>query len=295
MDVFEKLKKTHGFTPGAGFVETNVPSVRFFWSTEPVERAPLIYKAGLVIILQGNKVGYLDDRIFHYNSEQYLALSVPIPFDCATMASAADPLLGLFVDLDLTEIHELAELLPAEQLPAKTSTRIGVEPAPIDAEMRSAIDRLLQMLTSVPASRALGAGMVREITFHALSGPHGVALRSMTQADSHHDKIGRSIVHIRENYAQSFSVDDLARKAGMSAPVFHRAFKDITGSSPHQYLKTTRLHRAKGFIVSEGMPVGEAARRVGYENPAHFSREFKKHFKVSPKAAQTSGYMPIDI
>ncbi|SFL32522.1 AraC family transcriptional regulator [Shimia haliotis] len=295
MDVIDSVKTTYGFGSGAGFVETFNPAVRFFWSTQPVARAPLIYKAGLVIILQGSKVGYLEDRVFHYDRDQYLALSVPIPFDCATTASEADPLLGLFIDLDLTEVNDLARVLPLETAPTKSFTQIGVEPAPVGTEMHQSIARLLQTLTSRPASLAIGKGLVREITFHALQGPHGLALRSMTQTDSHHDKISRSIARIRENYTEDLTVEDLARDAAMSTSVFHRAFKDITGSSPHQYLKTTRLHRAKGLIVSHGFPVGEAARRVGYDNPAHFSREFKKLFNVSPKAAQMAGYQEIDI
>ena len=81
----------------------------------------------------------------------------------------------------------------------------------------------------------------------------------------------------------------------MSVPVFHRAFKAITGTSPLQYLKATRLGRAKGLILAEGLPANEAAHRVGYDNPSHFSREFKKHFSVSPRDARSAGYMPIDI
>ena len=55
MDILDDLKNRHGFEPGAGFVETALAGVRFFWSTEPVARAPLIYNAGLVLVLQGNK------------------------------------------------------------------------------------------------------------------------------------------------------------------------------------------------------------------------------------------------
>lgn len=295
MQNFDDLKDKYGFAPGAGYVETQIPSVRFFWSTEPVERAPLIYNAGLVLILQGNKTGYLGDSIFEYNPDHYLVLSVPVPFDCATYASPENPLLGLFVDIDVTELHELCAVLDAETPQPKNATSIGVRPVRIDAQMRIVIDRLLSTLCSDKASLALGKGMVREVLFHALNGPHGDALRALTQPDSHYEKIARSIVNIRTNYAQPLAVDDLARDAGMSAPVFHRAFKAITGSSPHQYLKTTRLHRAKGLIVSDGLKVGDAAYQVGYDNPAHFSREFKRHFNVSPKAAQSSGYMPIDI
>ncbi|MCV6587019.1 MAG: AraC family transcriptional regulator [Marinibacterium sp.] len=294
MDRFAALKDRYGFQSGAGFVETDIPTVRFFWSTEPVERAPLIYNAGLVLILQGHKTGYLGDRVFEYDPDQYLVLSVPVPFDCATFATPQDPLLGLFIDIDLSELRDLCAVID-DGAPARPSPLPGVTPAPLGPDMRDALARLLGLLTSPVASRALGAGAVREVMFHALSGPHGDALRALTRNDSHQDRISRTIARIRQDYAHPFSVDDLARDAGMSAPVFHRAFKAITGSSPHQYLQTTRLHRAKGFILFDGLPVAEAARRVGYDNPAHFSRAFKKHFKVSPKAAQNSGYVPIDV
>lgn len=294
MTTIETLKERYGFGPGAGFVETDISSVRFFWSTQPVERAPLIYNAGLVLILQGHKTGYLGDRVFEYDPDQYLVLSVPVPFECATFATPQDPLLGLFVDIDIAELHDLCAVLD-ESPTVSARAAPGVAPAPVDPAMREVIGRLLSTLCSATASKALGKGVVREVLYHALNGPHGEPLRALTRTDSHQDRIARTIVNIRENYAHPFSVDDLAREAGMSAPVFHRAFKAITGSSPHQYLKTTRLHRAKGFIIFDGLPVGEAARRVGYDNPAHFSREFKKHFRVSPKAAQSSGYVPIDI
>jgi AraC-like DNA-binding protein len=294
MDQLDRIKTKFGFAPGAGFVETTIPAVRFFWSTEPVPRAPLIYKAGLVLILQGNKTGYLGDYVFTYDADHYLVLSLPLPFDCATHASPQNPLLGLFIDIDIAELHELSALL--DNAPCDpNSTALGVQPVPLGTDLRQTLQRLLGALESDAAAQALGPGMVREVLFHALNGPHGAALRALTHTDSHYERISRTIVQIRENYARPFSVDDMAKQAGMSTPVFHRAFKSITGSSPHQYLRTTRLHRAKGLIVSDGLPIGEAARQVGYDNPAHFSREFKKHFNVSPKAAQTSGYMPIDI
>lgn len=289
-----QLKKKYGFQPGAGYVETNLDAVRFFWSTEPVERAPLIYNAGLVLILQGQKIGYLGDRIFHYDTDHYLVLSVALPFDCATFASFEDPMLGLFIDINRIDLHELVPLLEIEP-PSKTTTSLGLSPAPLDAAMKDAIRRLLDALCSDAASKALGPGILREIAFHCLQGPHGSALRALTQVDSQFERIAKTITDIRQNYATPLRIEDLAREAGMSEPVFHRAFKAITGASPHRYLKTTRLHRAKGLILAENLPVAEAARQVGYENAAHFSREFKKHFKVSPKDAQSAGYRPIDF
>jgi AraC-like DNA-binding protein len=289
------IKDRYGFAPGAGYVETNLPSVRFFWSTEPVPRAPLIYNAGIVWILQGHKTGYLGDQVFEYDPDHYLVVSLPLPFDCATSASPEDPLLGLFVNINPTDLHELAPLVEHGATCSKKATPLGLSPAQADGDIKDAVRRLLKALSSDAASKALGAGIVREIIFHALSGPHGSALQALANPDSHLDRVARSIVEIRERYPENINVDALAATAGMSAPVFFRAFRSITGSSPLQYLKATRLNRAKGLLIEGGIGVADAAHQVGYESTAHFSREFKRHFKVSPKQAQAAGYQPIDI
>jgi len=289
------LTQTYGFEPGAGFVETLLDPVRFFWSTEPVPRAPLIYKAGLVLILQGNKTGYLGDRVFEYDPDHYLVLTVPMPFDCATNATPENPLLGLFLDIERADLLGMINLMEFDTAITPNSVSLGVAPAPFTSDMRDAVDRLVSALCSKPATLAIGPGIIREILFHALSGPHGPALRSLAHSDSHAERIARSIAFIREDFDQHITIEGLARHAGMSTPVFHRSFRNMTGSSPLQYLKATRLNRAKGLIVSEGMAVGQAARRVGYENAAHFSREFKKHFGVSASHAKDAGYMQIDF
>ena len=297
MSALEQLKTTYGFGPGASFVETEMPGLHFFWSTEPVPRAPLIYNAGLVVILEGHKIGFLDDKVFRYDPDHYLVLSVPVPFDCETHASPGHPLLGLFVDVDRTVLLELVNLLddvPAE-LPPYDAPASGIAPVEVSDSMRQTVDRLLEALCSPVSSRVIGPGLVRELLFHALRGPHGGVLHSLARENSHAERISRSITVIRSRYFENLSIDELAGEAGMSPSVFHRAFKTMTGSSPHQYLKATRLQRAKGFLLAQGLPVGEAARKVGYENPAHFSREFKKYFRVSPQNAQKSMYTPVDL
>lgn len=295
MNGLDELSKTYGFQPGAGYVDTMLDPVRFFWSTESVPRAPLIYKAGLVLILQGNKTGYLGDQVFRYGPDQYLVLAVPLPFDCDTNASPENPLLGLFIDIEQTDLFEMIDLMEFRTKVSQKSVTLGVAPAQMHDELRDAVVRLIAALCSRAASRAIGPGIVREILFHALNGSHGEALRALAESGTHADRIARSISYMREEFAQPITVEELAQRAGMSTPVFHRAFRNMTGSSPLQYLKATRLNRAKGLIAAEGSLVGDAARQVGYENAAHFSREFKKFFGVSARDAKTAGYMAIDI
>ena len=107
--LLRELGERYDFSAGPGFVRTALPGVRFFWATEPVERTPLLYDAGIVIIGQGHKVGYLGDEVFRYDADHYLILSVPIPLDCETHASPEEPLLGIFVDIDTAALQGLID------------------------------------------------------------------------------------------------------------------------------------------------------------------------------------------
>ena len=76
----------------------------------------------------------------------------------------------------------------------------------------------------------------------------------------------------------------------MGVSSFHRAFKQVTGETPLQYLKKVRLLKAKGLLILEGKRVDETAFEVGYASPSQFSREFKRYFHLPPSAAQTLPY-----
>jgi AraC-like DNA-binding protein len=91
------------------------------------------------------------------------------------------------------------------------------------------------------------------------------------------------ILHrIHSDYAHVLDVAALAGEAGMSVSAFHHQFKEVTATSPLQYLKTIRLHKARMLMVQEGVGAAIAADRVGYESPSQFSREFKRLFGAPP-------------
>ena len=63
---------------------------------------------------------------------------------------------------------------------------------------------------------------------------------------------------------------------------FHHNFKAVTSTSPLQYLKTYRLHKARMLMIHDGMKASAAAIQVCYESPSQFSREFKRYFGMTP-------------
>jgi AraC-like DNA-binding protein len=52
--------------------------------------------------------------------------------------------------------------------------------------------------------------------------------------------------------------------------------------SPMRFVKEVRLDAARTLLLSNGIRASEVALHVGYESPAHFSRDFKRRFGTSP-------------
>ncbi len=69
----------------------------------------------------------------------------------------------------------------------------------------------------------------------------------------------------------------------MAPSTFHRQFRAVTSLSPVQYQKQLRLLEAKRLMLAESLTVEAAARKVGYESPSQFSREYKRLFGEAPR------------
>lgn len=289
IDKYLKLKEKFGANQTTGLVSTYLDNVHLFWISERVERAPLICTPGIVLIGQGVKIGYLNEKEFKYDEDNYLISSVPTAYECETHATKETPLLGLFIDLDISRLHQIIEKIESHNGPFKfkgTDVFRGVEPITMDASMHEVTEKLLRCLVSPLDSKVLGQSLIDEIYYRALLGSHGNALVALTQQETRYARIAKSLSYIHEHYMDKINIDDLALLANMSLSSFHRAFKAVTGESPIQYLKKTRLNKARFMIVREGLKVNTAAENVGYESVSQFSREFKRHFSISPKDAR---------
>jgi transcriptional regulator GlxA family with amidase domain len=139
--------------------------------------------------------------------------------------------------------------------------------------------RLLRALRDPVELAVLGAGILRELHYRVLVGPQGGAMISALRQQGLSGKIVRSLARLRETYNSEISVAALAREAGMSVPSYHVHFKALTGSTPIQYVKALRLHEARLMIARQRGTIAEVAASVGYASAAHFSRDFKRHFR----------------
>ncbi|TAK15442.1 MAG: AraC family transcriptional regulator [Acidobacteria bacterium] len=95
--------------------------------------------------------------------------------------------------------------------------------------------------------------------------------------------IGQALSALHGNPRAPWTVEELARRAGLSRSVFAERFSAMVGETPMQYLALWRMQLAAKRL-SEGAPVAEAADAVGYASEAAFSRAFKKLLGQAPAA-----------
>ena len=87
---------------------------------------------------------------------------------------------------------------------------------------------------------------------------------------------------IRDHYAQSFRVEDVAQLSGMSVSAFYRNFQAVTAMSPIQFQKQIRLQEARLLLAARPTDVTGVGHLVGYDNPSQFSREYRRQFGAPP-------------
>ena len=129
----------------------------------------------------------------------------------------------------------------------------------------------------------MGQSLIREVMFHVLSGPQAAPLFALVSHNTHLSRLERVLKHLHDNYQTELDVELLASMANMSTSTFHRNFRQVTASSPIQYVKKMRLNRARELLLDQGLKVKQAAAQVGYDSPTQFSREFKRYFGLSPQ------------
>ncbi|MFJ9542568.1 AraC family transcriptional regulator N-terminal domain-containing protein [Streptomyces sp. NPDC101225] len=250
----------------------------------PDPPAPSMSGTVLAVIAQGAKRLALGDRVYEYGPGQYLVASVDLPVTGQfTQAEPGRPALGFGLTLNPTDVAELLLQAGPGDLPrAGGSTPSGIAVSDASAALLDAVVRMLRLLGE-PRDRAVLAPLIkREILWRLITGEQGATVRQLGLADSGLSHVSRAVRWIREHYAQPFRVEDVARMSGMSASAFYRNFQAVTAMSPTQFQKQIRLQEARLLLATRPGDVTGVGRRVGYDNPSQFSREYRRQFGAPP-------------
>lgn len=107
---------------------------------------------------------------------------------------------------------------------------------------------------------------------------------NISQFQSHEEEfVEKTMAYIYEHIAkESLSVEELSEHANYSKIQFYRKIKKITGLTPNDVIKTTRLKMAEELLSSRNYSIAEVCYKVGFSDPRYFSRCFKDQYSLAP-------------
>ncbi|MEW4490355.1 AraC family transcriptional regulator [Thalassoglobus sp. JC818] len=268
-----------------GFIDTRINRARLFRTTTPILRQPILYESWIVANLQGRKTLYYSDRTIQYDDNSILCVTSGSPVECAVDASQENPLIAVVIDVRFEELMSLSARMMTTKGAKHTPPRT-VDIFPFTHDLKEVYGRLLAALHSPSDAAILGESLVLEVMYRVLQNGLADSLSSIA-SNRNSASILQALRIINESYTEELIVEHLAERVAMSVSAFHQHFRKITSDSPLQYIKGVRLTKARQMIQSGSITVSEVARKVGYESPSQFSREYKRYFGLSPTEDRT--------
>jgi AraC-like DNA-binding protein len=95
-------------------------------------------------------------------------------------------------------------------------------------------------------------------------------------------RLRRILEYIAAHVSEDLTLDRLAYLVGMSPHHFASMFRQSTGAPPHQFVLLQRVERAKERLCQPGGSILDVALDVGFNNPSHFARTFRRFVGTSP-------------
>lgn len=269
-------------TEGSEQLITYIPGFILSRREEPVGPISGVYEPSVCMVAQGSKRVLLGNESYTYDASHYLITSVHLPTIVQVVeASREKPYLGIRLKFNQ---HDVSQLMADANLPPPNehqSSR-GMAVGSITLPLISAFQRLLDLLDEEQNIPILAPIIQREIIYRLLVGEQGLRLRQIASTGSQGNQIAGAIEWLKENFRQTLRIKNLAELACMSTATFHHHFKALTALSPLQYQKQLRLQEARRLMLIEHVEAANAAFRVGYESPSHFSRDYGRMFGAPP-------------
>lgn len=224
--------------------------------------------AGVVVYTPGQ---FFVSAFYNTISGEAVSVSPESPFIALSMEFRVDDVVAVMLDID----GDFPERLFDDDSPTNTTPQQS-------PQLLDAILRLVQMSSKPDELSFMMKHLKREIIFDVIVGPHGKQfVQSIVNIQQTGD-IYYTNNWIKQNYKDSFSVEELAEQNNMSVSSFHQKFKKAVGMGPLQCQKTLRLMEGRRLMLVEAKNVTEAAFEVGYESLSQFIRDYRRMFGRPP-------------
>ncbi|MEZ0537609.1 AraC family transcriptional regulator [Caldicellulosiruptoraceae bacterium PP1] len=95
--------------------------------------------------------------------------------------------------------------------------------------------------------------------------------------------VRKVVEYIEFNYSKKISVEGISKYVGLNRSYLCSLFKEYLNVSLQEYIIRFRINKACELMPNNLLSIGDISRSVGYDDPLHFSKIFKKIKGVSPK------------
>jgi AraC family transcriptional regulator len=90
------------------------------------------------------------------------------------------------------------------------------------------------------------------------------------------------VEYVRAHLDRDIPLADLASVAGMSPHYFTELFRKSTGQTPHQFVLSKRVERAKQLLRNPKLTALDVAILVGFADASHFTKVFRRAVGATP-------------
>ncbi|HEX8776062.1 MAG TPA: helix-turn-helix domain-containing protein [Pyrinomonadaceae bacterium] len=152
---------------------------------------------------------------------------------------------------------------------------------------RLARDLAVELREEAPGQEMVVAALVEQLVVHLLR-HHANVRRSdeleLSRVGLVDRRIRRAVELMHAHMDRELPLEEIAAAAYLSPFHFARLFKKLTGASPHAYLATLRVERARALLAQTDLSVAEVSARVGYASSSHFTKAFRQATGLTPSA-----------
>lgn len=229
------------------------------------------------------KLSFFLDRSLLMTDDEYRSRHVPLSAD--GLASSLKRIESLIVRSSVEELEEAVRVLFFEQLRSSFSLRACSDAL---SEIRSLARRYNEVfLARLDSARLEGLSLEGHDNLKTVYEEARAVLVHCARASSRTGlEVGRlsleAVRFIRERYAETFTVDEIAREIGVSPNYLSRVFNGEIGESIPSYVAKVRLARAMQLIETSDATIADIGARCGFSSAAYFNRVFKQKTGWTP-------------
>jgi len=204
------------------------------------------------------------------------------PYELRWRSLSCEPIQALHLHLNADLFARSTEQVADRDPTHLTLKELSGFRDPLLAQIGLALRRKLEQPTSggqLYAETAAQMLVVHLLTHYLTT---DITVKQYTQRLTR-QQMKRVTEYILAHLVQPLSLETLAQQVGYSSYHFAQLFRETMGVTPHQFVLSQRLERARHLLVQTDLPLSQVTLEVGFQSQSHFTQAFKSHLGVTPR------------